>query len=65
MRRFFRGNFAVFAVLLCLQATATMMAVRRDPQDRFRAAAISGLVWVSLRRLGAEGGERRPHLRTS
>lgn len=59
MGRFFKGNVAVFAVLLCLQATATMMAVRRDPSDRFRAAAISGLVWVSLRRMTADGGDRR------
>jgi hypothetical protein len=35
------------------------MAVRRDPSDRFRAAAISGLVWVSLRRMTADGGDRR------
>jgi hypothetical protein len=62
MRRFFRGNVAVFAVLLCLQATATMMAVRRDPSDRFRAAAISGLVWVSLRRLRPGWSDGRPPL---
>jgi hypothetical protein len=63
MRRFFTGNVAVFAVLLCLQASATMMALRRDPSDRFRAAAISGLVWVSLRRIGPAGSGRR--LRTT
>ncbi len=43
------------AVLLCLQAAAGMMAVRRDPVDRFRAAVVTALVWESLRRL-----DRRP-----
>lgn len=46
---------ATLAVLLCLQAAATMLAVRRDPVDRFRAACVSALVWESLRRL-----DRRP-----
>ena len=32
-----------------------MLAVRRDPVDRFRAACVSALVWESLRRL-----DRRP-----
>jgi hypothetical protein len=51
MRRVLTGQFTVLAVLLCLQAAASMMAVRRDPLDRFRAATVSGLVWVSLRRI--------------
>ena len=46
---------ATLAVLLCLQAAATMLVVRRDPVDRFRAACVSALVWESLRRL-----DRRP-----
>ena len=49
---------AALAVLLCLQAAACMLAIRRDPVDRFRAAAVSGLVWGSLRRL-----DRRPPAR--
>jgi hypothetical protein len=63
MRRFLNGHFAVLAVLLCLQATATMMALRRDPEDRFRAATVSGLVWVSLRRIAPSGSGRRMRLR--
>ena len=51
MRRFLRHNMAALAVLLCLQAAASMLAVRRDPVDRFKAVVISGLVWESLRRL--------------
>jgi hypothetical protein len=51
MRRVLKGQFTVLAVLLCLQAAASMMALRRDPLDRFRAAAVSGLVWVSLPRI--------------
>jgi hypothetical protein len=55
MRRFLGHHMATLAVLLCLQAAATMLAVRRDPVDRFRAACVSALVWESLRRL-----DRRP-----
>ena len=62
VRRALNNHMAALAVLLCLQAAACMLAVRRDPIDRFRAAVVSGLVWTSLRRL-----ERRPSvaLRTS
>jgi hypothetical protein len=49
---------AALAVLLCLQAAASMLAVRRDPVDRFKAVVVSGLVWESLRRL-----DRQPPLR--
>ena len=42
---------AALAVLLCLQAAASKLAVRRDPVDRFKAVVVSGLVWESLRRL--------------
>ena len=42
---------AALLILLCLQAAASMLAVRRDPVDRFRAVVVSGLVWESLRRL--------------
>jgi hypothetical protein len=49
------NHMAALAVLLCLQAAACMLAVRRDPADRFRAACVSALVWTSLRRL-----DRRP-----
>jgi hypothetical protein len=51
MRRFLGHHMAALAVLLCLQAAASMLAVRRDPVDRFRAVVVSGLVWESLRRL--------------
>ncbi len=52
------NHMAALAVLLCLQAAACMLAVRRDPTDRFRAACVSALVWTSLRRL-----DRRPPVR--
>jgi hypothetical protein len=51
MRRIVGHHLTALAVLLCLQAAASMLAVRRDPVDRFRAAVVSGLVWESLRRL--------------
>jgi hypothetical protein len=62
VRRKLNSHMAALAVLLCLQAAACMLAVRRDPVDRFRAACVSGLVWTSLRKL-----DRRPPapLRTS
>jgi hypothetical protein len=59
MRRLLSNQVTVLAVLLCLQAAASMLALRRDPVDRFRAACVSGLVWGSLRRI-----ERRPPART-
>ena len=55
MRRALNNHMLALAVLLCLQAAAGMMAVRRDPVDRFRAAVVTALVWESLRRL-----DRRP-----
>jgi hypothetical protein len=58
MRRILSSHMTALAVLLCLQAAAGMMAVRRDPVDRFRAAVVTGLVWESLRRL-----DRRPPVR--
>ena len=51
VRRFLGHHMAALAVLLCLQAAASMLAVRRDPVDRFKAVVVSGLVWESLRRL--------------
>jgi hypothetical protein len=51
VRRVLSNHMTALAVLLCLQAAACMLAVRRDPVDRFRAACVSGLVWGSLRRL--------------
>jgi len=47
-------QLSVLVVLLCLQVAASMIALRRDPVDQFRAAAISGLVWVGLRRVQRE-----------
>jgi hypothetical protein len=47
-------RFALLAVLLCLQCAAAMLTVRRDPTDRFRAACVSGLVWVALRKVQKE-----------
>ena len=58
MRRFMTGHCAVLIVLLCLQATASMLALRRDPEDRLRAAGVSGLVWASLRRLDRPTDDR-------
>jgi hypothetical protein len=37
------------AVVICLQLTATVMTLRRDPIQKFEGAAISGLLWVGLR----------------
>ena len=51
MRRTLGHHLTALAVLLCLQAAASMLAVRRDPVDRFKAVVVSGLVWESLRRL--------------
>jgi hypothetical protein len=61
VRRALNNHMAALAVLLCLQAAACMLAVRRDPVDRFRAACVSGLVWTALRRLDS----RPPMLRRS
>jgi hypothetical protein len=58
MRRFLTGHFAVLVALLCLQATASMLALRRDPGDRLRAAGVSGLVWASLGRVERLQNER-------
>ncbi len=54
-RRAIARHLAAAAVLLCLQAAATVMSLRRDPLDRFQGTAVSGLVWWSLQR-------RRPPL---
>ena len=51
MRRILGNHLTALLILLCLQAAASMLAVRRDPVDRFRAVVVSGLVWESLRRL--------------
>ncbi|HEX5260049.1 MAG TPA: hypothetical protein VFW18_01130 [Gaiellales bacterium] len=51
MGRIISRQLSVLVVLLCLQVAASMIALRRDPVDQFRAAAISGLVWVGLRRV--------------
>lgn len=58
MRRFMTGHCAVLIALLCLQATASMLALRRDAEDRLRAAGVSGLVWASLRRIERSNDER-------
>jgi hypothetical protein len=49
-----RRRFVLLAVLLCLQSAAAVLAVRRDPGERFRAACVSGLVWVALRKIREE-----------
>ena len=54
MGRMLSRQLSVLVVLLCLQVAASMIALRRDPVDQFRAAAISGLVWVGLRRVQRE-----------
>jgi hypothetical protein len=46
VRRFLRP-LTTALVLLCLQATATVMALRRDPVQRFEGATLTGLVWLS------------------
>jgi hypothetical protein len=35
--------------VICLQLTATVMTLRRDPIQKFQGAAISGMLWVGLR----------------
>ena len=42
-------NLATAAVVICLQLTATVMTLRRDPIQKFQGAAISGMLWVGLR----------------
>jgi hypothetical protein len=51
MGRMLTRQLSVLIVLLCLQVAASMIALRRDPVDQFRAAAVSGLVWIGLRRI--------------
>ncbi len=51
MGRMLSRQLSVLVVLLCLQVAASMIALRRDPVDQFRAVAISGLVWMGLRRI--------------
>ena len=34
--------------MICLQLTATVMTLRRDPIQKFQGAAISGMLWVGL-----------------
>src|SRR4029079_9087828 len=53
VRRFLGHHMAALAVLLCLQAAASMLAVRRDPVDRFKAVVVSRLVSESLPPLDA------------
>jgi hypothetical protein len=60
VRRALNNHMLALAVLLCLQAAAGMMAVRRDPVDRFRAVVVSALVWESLRRLDRRPAPVRP-----
>ncbi len=50
VRRDIARHLATALVLLCLQAMATAMTLRRDALDRFEGAAVSGLVWWSLER---------------
>ena len=51
MARAINRQIVLLSVLLCLQVGASMMAMRRDPVDRFRAACVAGLVWVVSRRI--------------
>ena len=52
MRRLITRQAATLAVLLCLQVAASMMALRRDPVDRFSAACVS---WAGVA-VAAEDG---------
>jgi hypothetical protein len=38
-------------VLLALQAAAVVLAVRRDPVERFQGAVATALVWEASRRM--------------
>jgi hypothetical protein len=60
MGRMISRQLSVLVVLLCLQVAASMIALRRDPVDQFRAAAISGLVWVGLRRVQRQQQQQLP-----
>jgi len=51
---------SLLMVLLCLQASASILALRRDPVDRLRGAVVSGLVWTALRRIELDGGADPP-----
>ena len=48
MRRSLAHHLVTALVLLCLQAVATWMTLRRDPLDRFEGATITALVWWSV-----------------
>ena len=52
-------QLSVLVVLLCLQIAASMIVLRRDPVDQFRAACVSGLVWVGLRRVQRQQQEQQ------
>ena len=51
MARAINRQIVLLSVLLCLEVGATMLAMRRDPVDRFRAVCVAGLVWVVSRRI--------------
>ena len=59
MGRMLSRQLTVLVVLLCLQVAASMIALRRDPVDQFRAACVSGLVWVGLRRVQRQQQEQQ------
>jgi hypothetical protein len=48
VRRSLTRHLSAALVLLCLQAMATVMPLRRDPVERLEGSAIAGLVWFSV-----------------
>jgi len=48
VRRSLSRHLSAALILLCLQAMATVMTLRRDPLERLEGSAIAGLVWYSV-----------------
>ena len=38
-------------LILCLQAMATLLSMRRDPVERFQGAVATALTWEAARRM--------------
>jgi hypothetical protein len=42
--------------ILCLQAMATVLSMRRDPAERFEGAVATALTWETVRRMRSQPG---------
>jgi hypothetical protein len=46
-------HFTTALAILCIQAMATVLTLRRDPVDRFEGAVATALTWEAVRRMRA------------